>query len=99
MRRDAMGTMNVSLTKELHDYVETEVASGDFASASEVVRAGLRALRDERAERLEILRREIQIGVDDIEAGRFATRSVDQIFDDAIAGSPPRISETVRSIA
>jgi antitoxin ParD1/3/4 len=84
-----MGTMNVSLTKELHEYVETEVASGDFASASEVVRAGLRALRGERAvvqEKLEILRREIQIGVDDVEAGRFAARSVDQIFDDAIAG-------------
>lgn len=84
-----MGTMNVSLTKELQEYVETEVASGDFASASEVVRAGLRALRDERAiarEKLEILKREIQIGIDDVEAGRFATRSVDEIFDDAIAG-------------
>jgi antitoxin ParD1/3/4 len=81
--------MNVSLTKELHQYVETEVASGDFASASEVVRAGLRALRGERAmaqEKLELLRREIQIGVDDVEAGRFAARTVDQIFDDAIAG-------------
>jgi antitoxin ParD1/3/4 len=83
-----MGTMNVSLTKELQDYVEGEVATGDFASASEVVRAGLRTLRDERAlakEKLEILRREIQIGIDDAEAGRFSTRSVDQIFDDAIA--------------
>jgi antitoxin ParD1/3/4 len=83
-----MGTMNVSLTKELQDYVEGEVATGDFASASEVVRAGLRTLRDERAlakEKLEILRREIQIGIDDADAGRFATRSVDQIFDDAIA--------------
>ena len=83
-----MGTMNVSLTKELLDYVEGEIATGDFASASEVMRAGLRTLRDERAlarEKLEILRHEIQIGVDDVEAGRFATRSVDQIFDDAIA--------------
>ena len=83
-----MGTMNVSLTKELQDYVEGEIATGDFASASEVVRAGLRTLRDERAlarEKLEILRREIQIGIDDVEASRFATRSVDQIFDDAIA--------------
>jgi antitoxin ParD1/3/4 len=87
MRGDAMGTMNVSLTKELHEYVETEVASGDFASASEVVRAGLRALRDERAvvqEKLEILRREIQIGVDDVEAGRFAARSVDEIADEVL---------------
>ena len=50
------------------------VASGDFASASEVVRAGLRALRDGRAEtqeRLEILRREVKIGVDQMRAGLF----------------------------
>jgi putative addiction module CopG family antidote len=37
-----MGTMNVSLTKELQDYVDGEVATGDFASASEVVRVGSR---------------------------------------------------------
>jgi Bacterial antitoxin of ParD toxin-antitoxin type II system and RHH len=36
-----MGTMNASLTNELQDYVEGEVATGDFASASEVVRPGL----------------------------------------------------------
>ena len=83
-----MATMNVSLTKELQDYVESEVSTGDFASASEVVRAGLRTLRDERAiakEKLEILRREIAIGMADIEAGRFSTRTVDEIFDEAIA--------------
>jgi Arc/MetJ-type ribon-helix-helix transcriptional regulator len=28
-----MGTMNVSLTKELQDYVECEVATGDFSPA------------------------------------------------------------------
>ena len=84
-----MGTMNVNLTGELQQFVESEVASGDFASASEVVRAGLRSLHDERAlakERLEILRREIAIGVAGVKAGRFAARTVNQIFDDAIAG-------------
>jgi antitoxin ParD1/3/4 len=82
-----MGTMNVSLTKELHEYVEMEVASGDFASASEVVRAGLRALRDERAEtqeRLEIPRREVKIGFDQMEAGLFSDKTVDQIAGEVL---------------
>jgi antitoxin ParD1/3/4 len=82
-----MGTMNVSLTKELHEYVETEVASGDFASASEVVRAGLRALRDERAlavEKLEILRREVKIGFNQMEAGLFSDKTVDQIAGEVL---------------
>jgi antitoxin ParD1/3/4 len=82
-----MGTMNVSQTKELHEYVETEVASGDFASASEVARAGLRALRDERAlavEKLEILRREVKIGVEQTEAGLFSGKTVDQIAGEVL---------------
>ena len=82
-----MGTMNVSLTKELHEYVEMEVAGGDFASASEVVRAGLRALRGERAEaqeRLEILRREIQIGYDQMQAGLFSDKTAGQIADEVL---------------
>ncbi len=79
-----MGTMNVSLTKELHEYVETEVASGDFATASEVVRAGLRALRDGRAEtqeRLEILRRKVKIGFDQMRDGLFSDKAVNQIAE------------------
>jgi len=36
---------NVSLTPELRDYLDAQLASGDYANASEVVRAGLRALR------------------------------------------------------
>ncbi len=82
-----MSTMNVSLTKGLQDYVESEVATGDFASASEVVRAGLRALRDERAmakEKLEILRREVAIGFDEMQAGLFSDKTVDQIADEVL---------------
>ena len=37
-------TLNVSLTPELHPLVTERVASGRFGSASDVVRAALRAL-------------------------------------------------------
>lgn len=43
----------ISLPAEHAAYIDAKVASGDYASASEVVRAGLRALqeRDEAVER------------------------------------------------
>lgn len=44
--------MNVSLTQELENFVEKEVASGLYQTASEVVRAGLRRLKEEREVRL-----------------------------------------------
>ena len=44
-----MATMNVSLSKEFADFVEAQVSSGGYASASEVVRDGLRLLRREQA--------------------------------------------------
>lgn len=37
---------NVSLTTELKSFIASSLATGDYANASEVVRAGLRALRD-----------------------------------------------------
>ena len=39
-------TRNVSLTPEFETFITDSLASGNYANASEVVRAGLRALRD-----------------------------------------------------
>ncbi|WP_242117761.1 hybrid sensor histidine kinase/response regulator [Sphingomonas lacusdianchii] len=44
-------TSNVSLTPELKAFIAEAVAGGDYANASEVVRAGLRALRNGAAGR------------------------------------------------
>jgi antitoxin ParD1/3/4 len=77
-----MKTLNVSLSKEFAEFVEAQVASGAYASASEVVRDGLRLLRREqttREEKIEILRREIGIGVEQARQGRFSTQSVADI--------------------
>lgn len=44
--------MNVSLTPELEKFVEKEVNSGLYQTASEVIRAGLRRLKEDREVRL-----------------------------------------------
>jgi antitoxin ParD1/3/4 len=64
--------MNVSLTPELEEMIDAKVRSGMYQSASEVVREALRALveREARQAKFDELKREIQLGIDDIEAGR-----------------------------
>jgi antitoxin ParD1/3/4 len=44
--------MNVSLTPELETFVQNEVSSGLYQTASEVIRAGLRQLKREQEARL-----------------------------------------------
>ena len=65
-------TNNVPLTPELEQLIHRKVEGGLYVSASEVVREALRLL-DERdsvnATRLEELRREIQIGIDQADRG------------------------------
>ena len=61
-----MPTRNVSLTEELDRYVEQRVASGHYDSASEVVRAAIRALKQSELEdqaRVEALRAAIAEGL------------------------------------
>jgi antitoxin ParD1/3/4 len=78
----SMPTMNVSLSAELAAFVEGEIASGEYGTASEVVRDGLRRLlhdREIREERAAILRREVGRGLDQARAGNFSKRSVADI--------------------
>ena len=68
-----MATRNINLTDALDRFVAELVASGEYQNASEVVRAGLRALKAEeatRARKLEALRAAVREGIDDVAAGR-----------------------------
>ncbi len=60
--------MNVSLGKIWENYVNKQVGSGQFNNASEVVRDALR-LQQERLLKLEVLRREVNLGVDSLARG------------------------------
>jgi antitoxin ParD1/3/4 len=69
-----MPTRNVVLTEHQSLFVETLVASGRYQNASEVLREGLRLVEQREKEevaRLAALRQAVQLGIDDIEAGRF----------------------------
>jgi antitoxin ParD1/3/4 len=60
--------MNVRLGK-FEAWVQERVDSGDYASSAEVIRAGLRLLKEEEAWRAEV-RRKIAEGAADLRAGR-----------------------------
>ena len=70
-----MATMNISITPELAELINDKVTSGMYHSASEVVREGLRLLKEQdeiRRIRLEELRKEIAIGTAQSERGEGA---------------------------
>ena len=76
--------MNISLTKELENFVGELVSSGMYYSASEVVRDGLRLLKEKeevKQIRLKDLTAEIMLGVEDLESGKSKTfYSENEIF-------------------
>ncbi len=85
--------MNVSLTPELEELVNDEMKSGQYKSANEVVREGLRLVRLRR-EKLAALRREIQLGIDDIERGDYVEyTSVEELFADVEAAVAKRAAK------
>ena len=64
--------MNVSLTKELEEFVRRKVESGRYRSATEVIRAGFRLLEREdefRDTRLAAIRARVEEGIAQAERG------------------------------
>ena len=62
--------MNVSLTPELEQLVNEKVNSGMYQTASEVIREGLRLLK-ERDSRLAQLRADIRAGFESVERSEY----------------------------
>ena len=89
--------MNVSLTKELESFVSELVKSGMYFSASEVVRDGLRLLKEQeqiKKIRYEELRAEIMLGVEDLSAGRSETfYSGEEVFEEIVKRGKKRLAE------
>jgi len=69
----SFGSMNVSLTPELENWIQSKVETGFYGSSSEVVRDALRLLHQfeyERIRKLDELRSDLQVGLEQIRAGR-----------------------------
>jgi antitoxin ParD1/3/4 len=65
--------VNISLTPELERLVDEKVKSGRYASASEVIREGLRLLEEQekmKQHRLAEIRQKIDRGLDQLDKGR-----------------------------
>jgi antitoxin ParD1/3/4 len=77
--------MNVSLTKELESFVNDLVKGGMYFSASEVVRDGLRLLKEQESLKMlrqDELRREIMLGIEDLKNGNSQSFStVEEAFE------------------
>ncbi len=72
--------MNVSLTNKQKDYISSQVKSGDFQNASEVVRDALRLHQVYRFKIIEELRMEIEKGW----SGSTSNRNVQDIINSKI---------------
>ncbi|MBD2503034.1 type II toxin-antitoxin system ParD family antitoxin [Anabaena azotica] len=73
--------MNVHLGETLDKFVAELIASGLYQSQSEVIREGLRLLKereDLRKLKLEQLRRDIHKGIEQLENGEFSTYTSSQ---------------------
>ena len=74
--------MNISLTPELEQLVNRKVKSGMYHSASEVIREGLRLLKEQddmRQSRLNQLRKEVDIGAEQLESGQYTDYDVENL--------------------
>ncbi len=92
-----MPTRNINLTERFDRFIEAEVGSGRYGSASEVVRAGLRLMerrmKEDRA-RLNWLRGAVNAGLAEIERGeavefsslRDLDRHIDRLAPKALSG-------------
>jgi len=87
--------MNISLTPELEQLVIEKVKTGMYQTASEVVREGLRLLR-ERDHRLDALRRDVRAGFEAVNRGEytdFNERNIQQLASRVKARGRKRLSD------
>jgi antitoxin ParD1/3/4 len=88
--------MNVSLTPELTQFVQDLVQTGMYHSSSEVIRDGLRLLRDReqlRQIRIDELRKEIAIGLEQLEQGEY-TVMTENTFEEIKAEGRRRLAQS-----
>lgn len=96
-----MPTRNVVLTQHHEDVIEGLVSSGRYQNASEVLREGVRLVEQrenlEKA-KLEALKAAVQVGLDDIEAGRFTEVSSEEEFEVFMANIDREVASRLKRV-
>ena len=75
--------MTVDIPAEFQPFVQAAINRGDFRDESEVVGEALRVLQA-REQRLKELRREVQLGIDQLDRGEYSEydeRSLKEFFE------------------
>jgi antitoxin ParD1/3/4 len=80
--------MAITIPEELQAFVSRSVASGRFRSEDEAVQKGRKLLRD-REDKLEALRADLQVGIDQVDSGQkvpFDVAAIEQRGQELLAG-------------
>lgn len=75
--------MTISLPPEIEELVNAQIQSGQYQSAGEVIREGLRLLQEKdmlRQIKLEQLRKDITLGIESADRGELAPLDVEAII-------------------
>ena len=83
----ATSTLNISLPESQRLFVEEKIKKEGYGTISEYVRELIRAEQrkeEGKQQQIEILRQEIQKGIDDIREGRFITFSSQEDIDEFV---------------
>ena len=82
-----MASTSLTLSPHWDDFIASEVRSGRYASASEVMRAGLRELEDKRR-RLAALQTHLAEGAGQAARGEFVTDfDIEDVITEALSGA------------
>lgn len=76
-----MATTSLSLGEHWEVFIKNEIASGRYASASEVVRDALRHLEEQKA-KMNALRAHLAEGAAQAARGEFVTESLEEMLGD-----------------
>lgn len=98
--------MNVSMTPELEKFIDDEVKSGLYQTASEVIRAGLRRLKEDKERSKpsfmfsskEELEQKVMEGISQLERGQCRTiegeKGLKEFFTEIKTSSRERLKKT-----
>ena len=79
-----MATMTISLPDPMKEWIEEQVKRGDYASTSDYVRDAVRKDRERLEANRPLTAEELQVMLDEAEAGGVSDKTLEDIFEEAM---------------